>query len=173
MRPLRPLRKAEREDEMTRSLLLAVTLVLLATGACCAQTFSDVPRGHWAYDAVEKSARLGLVVGPGDGTFKGDRPPTRYELAMGMAKVLAEIENRMKAQPIFTRHVLQELKKLMAELARRIDEVDHNQRYVMYLLEHHYNADHRKTLPDLRAGFTRDVVKRLGGQQPGKTNAVQ
>ena len=146
---------------MFKQLLFALALTVVVTASGAAQTFSDVPKDHWAHDAVEKAARLGLVVGRGDGTFKGDDAPTRYELAMGMAKVLAEIENRMKAQPIFTRKVLEQLRQLNLHLANQIDEVRYRQTYLIYLMEHHYNKAHAQPLPDLTAEFQQDVRKKL------------
>ena len=56
-----------REDEMAKRILVVAVILLLVGGAAMAQTFSDVPKNHWAHDAVEKAARLGLVVGRGDG----------------------------------------------------------------------------------------------------------
>jgi len=91
-----------------------------------AQTFSDVRPGHWAYDAVEKSARLGLVLGPGDGTFKGDMPPTRYEMAMGMAKVLAEVENRIAVRGV-SDSLLKNLERLNLHFASQIDGIKREQ----------------------------------------------
>lgn len=91
-----------------------------------AETFPDVRRGHWAYDAVEKTARLGLVLGPGDGTFKGNRPPTRYELAMGMAKVLAEVENRIAVRGV-SDSLLKNLERLNMHFASQIDEIKREQ----------------------------------------------
>jgi len=149
------------EETMFKQVLLAVMLVVMVTASCGAQTFSDVPKEHWAHDAVEKAARLGLVVGRGDGTYKGDNSPTRYELAMGMSKVLAEIENRMKAQPIFTRKVLEQLRQLNLHLASQVDEVRYRQTYLIYMLEHHYNKAHAQALPDLTAEFQKDVRKKL------------
>jgi hypothetical protein len=43
--------------------------------------FTDVPIAHWAYDAVQQLAEEGYIKGYPDGTFKGSRPMTRYELA--------------------------------------------------------------------------------------------
>ncbi len=151
---------------MARRILLVAVLLLLVSGAVNAQTFSDVPRNHWAHDAVEKAARLGLVVGRGEGTFRGNEPPTRYEMAMGMSKILAEVENRMKAQPVFTREVLTLLEGLNKDLAHKIDETRLGQRYLMYLLEQTYLNEHRKSLPDLRSKFAARVEKRMADQFP-------
>ena len=151
---------------MARRILLITVVFLLVGGAVNAQTFSDVPQNHWAHDAVEKAARLGLVVGRGEGTFRGDEPPTRYEMAMGMSKILAEIENRMKAQPVFTRDVLNLLQGLNKDLAYKIDETRLGQRYLMYLMEQTYINEHRKALPDLRNKFADRVEQRMATQFP-------
>jgi hypothetical protein len=58
-----------------------------------AQPFADVPTNHWAYDAIAELAAKGLVEGYPDGTFKGDRAMTRYEMAMVVARLLARIES--------------------------------------------------------------------------------
>lgn len=151
---------------MSKGTVIGFALLLVLASSCGAQTFSDVPQNHWAHDAVEKAARLGLVVGRGDGTYRGDAPPSRYELAMGMSKVLAEIENRMKAQPVFTRQVLEHLRALNAQLAGAIDELRHRQRYLLYLMEHTYTAELRKSMPDLRGKFASDVQERMNAQFP-------
>ena len=145
-----------------RRVLVVFLLLLVSSSFCNAQTFSDVPQSHWAHDAVEKAARLGLVVGRGDGTFKGDEPPTRYEMAMGMSKVLAEIENRMKAQPVFTRDVLQLLHGLNKKLAKDLDQIRWDLSYTQYLLRNHYSKEHSKPQPNLRQEFKDSVQNRLG-----------
>src|SRR2546428_8466164 len=58
-----------------------------------AQPFADTPTNHWAYDAIAELAAKGLIEGYPDGTFKGDRAMTRYEMAMVVARLLARIES--------------------------------------------------------------------------------
>ncbi len=149
---------------MSRGTLVGLALMLVFAGVCSAQTFSDVPQNHWAHDAVEKAARLGLVVGRGDGTFRGDQPPTRYELAMGMSKVLAEIENRMKAQPVFTRDVLQLLHNLNKQLAKDLDQLRRDVSYTRFVLKHHYTAEHQKSQPNLQGEWQASAISRMGQQ---------
>lgn len=60
--------------------------------AAVAQSFSDVPAGHWAYDAVGKLVKAGLVDGYTDKTFKGDRTMSRYEFSFIVAKALDKFE---------------------------------------------------------------------------------
>jgi len=55
-----------------------------------ANPFSDVPRDHWAYDAVTQLASDGVIEGYGDGTFRGDRSITRYEMAQMVARAMAK-----------------------------------------------------------------------------------
>src|SRR5574344_2634835 len=76
---------------MQKSLVLAMALAMgLSATALAANPFSDVPAGHWAYGSIAKLAAAGIVDGYGDGTYRGDRLMTRYEMAQigarGMAK---------------------------------------------------------------------------------------
>jgi len=73
------------------ALLVAILLVMLG-GIASAKSFDDVPRTHWAYDAVEYLASKGLVEGFGDGTYRGNKEMTRYELAMLVARAYAKLE---------------------------------------------------------------------------------
>ncbi|MBO6305074.1 MAG: putative porin [Selenomonadaceae bacterium] len=79
---------------MKKSLasILATAIVVGATSSAlaAANPFSDVPAGHWAYDAVAQLARDGVINGYGDGTYRGDRNITRYEMAQMIAKAMAK-----------------------------------------------------------------------------------
>ncbi len=76
---------------MKKSLVLAMAMALgVSATAFAANPFSDLPAGHWAYGAVAKLAAAGIVDGYPDGTFKGDKTMTRYEMAQIVAKALAK-----------------------------------------------------------------------------------
>ena len=76
---------------MKKSLVLAMTMALgVSATAFAANPFSDLPAGHWAYASVAKLAAAGVVDGYPDGTFKGDKTMTRYEMAQIVAKALAK-----------------------------------------------------------------------------------
>jgi len=60
--------------------------------AIAAPLFPDVPAEHWAKDAVANLAAKGMLEGYPDGTFKGDRAATRWEVAMVVARMLAKME---------------------------------------------------------------------------------
>lgn len=75
-----------------RLLKVAVTTALTVAFAvpAFANPFADVPAKHWAYDAVNKLAQAGVVDGYGDGTFRGDKTVTRYEMAQIIAKAMTK-----------------------------------------------------------------------------------
>ena len=79
---------------MKKSLVSALSAALVVGAAsttfAAANPFSDVPRDHWAYDAVTQLAADGVVEGYGDGTYRGDRNITRYEMAQMVAKAMAK-----------------------------------------------------------------------------------
>lgn len=79
---------------MKKTLFLAMTIAMgITASAYAANPFSDVPAGHWAYDAVNKLAAEGVVEGYPDGTYGGDRLMTRYEMAQIVAKAMAKGAN--------------------------------------------------------------------------------
>ena len=75
---------------MVAALAAALTIGAASTTFAAANPFSDVPRDHWAYDAVTQLAADGVVEGYGDGTYRGDRNITRYEMAQMTAKAMAK-----------------------------------------------------------------------------------
>src|SRR5256712_4000260 len=76
----------------TLAVSVAAILVLAVVSPAFAQPFADVPTDHWAFDAIAELAAKGIIEGFPDGTFKGDRGVTRYEVAMIVARILARIE---------------------------------------------------------------------------------
>lgn len=65
-----------------------LVVVLTVAAFVYAQSFSDVPVNHWAYEAVTTLSKLGIVSGMPDGTFQGNNPMTRYQVAVAMKKLL-------------------------------------------------------------------------------------
>lgn len=43
--------------------------------------FIDVPETHWAYQAIEALAEMGIINGYEDGSFQPNNPVTRAEVA--------------------------------------------------------------------------------------------
>ena len=59
-------------------------------------SFPDVPNGHWAKNAVDTLHGNNMVQGYPDGTFKGDKPMTRYEYAEMLFNALSKGGNVKK-----------------------------------------------------------------------------
>ncbi len=57
--------------------------------------FTDVPPNHWAYEALLKLYQLGLITGYPDGTYKGNQPMTRYEIALIVYKMLIYLQSQI------------------------------------------------------------------------------
>src|SRR5207247_1605644 len=56
--------------------------------------FADMPSGHPAEAAVNEIAKQGLMNGYEDDTFRGNRPMTRYEVAMTLARLIQHASQR-------------------------------------------------------------------------------
>ncbi len=116
---------------MKNSLLLMVALAMVPTVATAAPLFPDAKNDHWAADALRRLAAQGLVEGYPDGTFKGDRAASRYEVAMVVARLLARME---QANSTFaTKEQLEEVGKLalalqaeLAALGVRVTNLEEN-----------------------------------------------
>ena len=83
---------------MKKILALAAVAALTAgVSAYAANPFSDVTPDDWAYQAVSDLSVQGVVEGYPDGTFKGERNMTRYELAQIIARLMAK-EDQLNAE---------------------------------------------------------------------------
>ncbi len=83
---------------MKKILALAAVAALTAgVSAYAANPFSDVTADDWAYQAVSDLSVQGVVEGYPDGTFKGERNMTRYELAQIIARLMAK-EDQLNAE---------------------------------------------------------------------------
>lgn len=74
---------------------LALVLVISLSGPAFAAVnpYSDVPAGHWAYDAVQELSNAGIVDGYSDGTYRGQKNITRYEMAVITANAVTKMSN--------------------------------------------------------------------------------
>ena len=108
---------------MKKTLLLAAVMALgVNAGVYAANPFSDVPAGHWAYDAVNKLAAEGVVEGYPGGTYGGDRLMTRYEMAQITAKAMAKGANADRLAAEFAGE-LDSLGVRVANLEKKSDNV--------------------------------------------------
>lgn len=108
---------------MKKTLLLAAVMALgVNAGVYAANPFSDVPAGHWAYDAVNKLAAEGVAEGYPGGTYGGDRLMTRYEMAQIVAKAMAKGANADRLAAEFAGE-LDSLGVRVANLEKKSDNV--------------------------------------------------
>ncbi len=84
---------------MKKSFILALVFVFIlgfagstVAAADSDNPFDDVPQGHWAYDAVVKLSKAGIVRGYSNTTFGGDNLLSRYEMAIIVAKAVSKSE---------------------------------------------------------------------------------
>ena len=83
---------------MKKILALAAVAALTAgVSAYAANPFSDVTPDDWAFQAVSDLSAQGVVEGYPDGSFKGERNMTRYELAQIIARLMAK-EDQLNAE---------------------------------------------------------------------------
>lgn len=120
------------EEERMKKLVLCLTLALSLGLAApvFANPFSDVPADHWAYDAIQKLAEDGIVNGNTDGSFKGNKAMTRYEVANIVAKAVATSESRedklTAEQSAMMDRLVQEFGTELEDLDLRVGKVEKN-----------------------------------------------
>ncbi|AIF53745.1 S-layer homology domain-containing protein [Pelosinus sp. UFO1] len=86
------------KKQLVASLAAAMILGVAGTSFAATNPFSDVPAKHWSYDAVSSLAKAGIVDGYGDGTYKGDKMISRYEMAQIVAKAMAHSDKADASQ---------------------------------------------------------------------------
>lgn len=81
----------------TACLTGAIAIAIAAIPAFAQTTeFKDVPPDHWAAPAVKEVVAKGIMKGFPDGTFRGDQPVSRYELAVTLARFMRQVEESIK-----------------------------------------------------------------------------
>ncbi|MCL5773212.1 MAG: S-layer homology domain-containing protein, partial [Firmicutes bacterium] len=114
------------------SLLVAIAMVFMwIAPAVSAPLFPDVPANVWARDAVAALAAKGIVEGYPDGTYKGDRAATRYEMAAVAARIVAKMEAdaanyATKADLETIRGLVQSLREELDALGVRVNNLEDN-----------------------------------------------
>ena len=96
------------------AILTGLTVGMSSTAfAATADSFTDVPKDHWSYQALDYLAKEGVIEGMGDNTFQGGRTMTRYEMASIVAKAMQKGGGTFGDQAV--------LDKLAAEYSGEID----------------------------------------------------
>ena len=78
---------------------IASSMALIARPALAAdpaaRAFTDVPPNSWAYQAIAQLYKDGIIQGYPDGSFRGDRPLSRFEVAAILSRAIAYIEKQL------------------------------------------------------------------------------
>ncbi|SDF72527.1 S-layer homology domain-containing protein [Sporolituus thermophilus] len=138
-----------------RLLKVAVTTALTVAFAvpAFANPFSDVPAKHWAYDAVNKLAQAGIIDGYGDGTFRGDKTMTRYEMAQIVAKAMTKSLNADQKATVdaLTKEFATELNNLGVKVAGLENKVNNMVKISGDARVRYFNYEDAKDYTDYRA----------------------
>ena len=116
---------------MKKTLIVTLALVfvlgLAGTAFAANNPFVDVPAGHWSYDAVTKLAHDGIIDGYGDGTFRGDKALTRYEMAQIVAKAMAKSDKASAEDKALVDKLSVEFNAELQNLGVRVAKLEANQ----------------------------------------------
>ena len=146
---------------MVAALAAAMTIGAASTTFAAANPFSDVPRDHWAYDAVTQLAADGVVEGYGDGTYRGDRNITRYEMAQMVAKAMAK-ENVPVSDKALIDRLAAEFADELNNLGVRVSNLEKHADMVKFTgyLRYDYISDrHEKPNKDGKTKVNTDRVR--------------
>jgi len=105
---------------LATGLAASLLLPIVKQEAALATPFSDVPANHWAYQYIQSLAADGIIDGYPDGKFKGDRPLTRYEMAVVVARVIAKLQENQGPKGA-SKEDLDKLQKLIDALKDELD----------------------------------------------------
>ena len=89
-----------------------------------ADALRDIPPNSWAYQAIQDLVADGIVVGYPDGTFKGNRPLTRYEAAVLTERAVEFLTKKLanpQTAPQVTQADIDKLRALLDEFRGDID----------------------------------------------------
>ena len=110
---------------MKKILAIAAVAALTAgVSAYAANPFSDVSPDDWAYQAVSDLSDQGVVEGYPDGTFKGERNMTRYELAQVIARLMAREDQLNAEQKVTLDKLAGEYADELANLGVRVSNLE-------------------------------------------------
>lgn len=103
---------------------LAAFFAATAFTVSAANPFADVDTSSWAYQAVCQLSDQGVVDGYPDGTFKGDKNVSRYELAQTIARLMAKEGSLNDSQKAAVRKLSAEYASELQSLGVRVTELE-------------------------------------------------
>ena len=89
-----------------------------------ANPFADVDESSWAYQAVSQLSDQGVVDGYPDGTFKGDKNVSRYEMSQIIARLMAKEDSLNPSQKETVARLSSEYADELKSLGVRVRELE-------------------------------------------------
>lgn len=103
---------------------IAACFACAAVTASAANPFTDVSSDDWAYQAVASLSDEGVIDGYPDGTFRGDKHVTRYEIAQIVARLMAKEDSLNASQKETLAKLSSQYANELKDLGVRIAELE-------------------------------------------------
>lgn len=98
--------------------------LLVTTNVEASNPFSDVEKGSWSYQALEALQEKGIIEGYPDGSFKGQEPLNRYEMAQVVAKAMAHRDKANAEEEALINRLAQEYRQELDNLGVQVDSLE-------------------------------------------------
>lgn len=103
---------------------IAACFACAAVTVSAANPFTDVSADDWAYQAVASLSDEGVIDGYPDGTFRGDKHVTRYEIAQIVARLMAKKDTLNASQKETLAKLSSQYANELKDLGVRIAELE-------------------------------------------------
>lgn len=103
---------------------IASCFACAAVTVSAANPFTDVSSDDWAYQAVASLSDEGVIDGYSDGTFRGDKHVTRYEIAQIVARLMAKEDTLNASQKETLAKLSSQYANELKDLGVRIAELE-------------------------------------------------
>lgn len=103
---------------------IAACFACAAVTVSAANPFTDVSSDDWAYQAVASLSDEGVIDGYPDGTFRGDKHVTRYEIAQIVARLMAKEDTLNASQKETLARLSAQYADELKDLGVRIAELE-------------------------------------------------
>lgn len=103
---------------------IASCFACAAVTVSAANPFTDVSADDWAYQAVASLSDEGVIDGYPDGTFRGDKHVTRYEIAQIVARLMAKEDTLNASQKETLARLSSQYANELKDLGVRIAELE-------------------------------------------------
>lgn len=103
---------------------IAACFACAAVTASAANPFTDVSSDDWAYQAIASLSDEGVIDGYPDGTFRGDKHVTRYEIAQIVARLMAKEDTLNASQQETLAKLSSQYANELKDLGVRVAELE-------------------------------------------------